>query len=109
MSSIESTEAQITELLCNYMVASGLYKTFKSYRDKTGRIDPLIKENNVVYVTHFREGFLVTEFLREQKNTFSDETSQKMIDLMINNWQKLVNYCLMLIDEKIKKQKKAEQ
>ena len=106
---MESVEAQITELLCNYMVAANLYNNFKIYRDSRSKIDPIIREDNVLYVVSFREGKLVRDFLREQKQTFSDEASQKLIDLMINNWQKLVSYCLMLIDEKIRKQSETGQ
>ena len=53
---MESVEAQITELLCNYMVAANLYNNFKIYRDSRSKIDPIIREGNVVYVVSFREG-----------------------------------------------------
>ena len=101
-----SVEEEIIQALCNYMGAVGLTQTFQQYRDAFGQLDPVYHatDSNIIYVTEFREGKMVRDFLRGKLEEYRDESSQTLINMMINDWQKVVAYALMKIGEATKEQ-----
>ena len=98
-------EQQIYNKICNFMVATGIAKNLLKYRSTSGKLNSVIVIDNVYYVVAFREGKVLRDFLRnEVSKEFPEENAQNLIQEMINNWQKLAIYCLMLIEENSKKQ-----
>ena len=99
-------EFEIMAALCNYMGAVGLVTTFLQYREAFGQLDPVYfaNDSNIVYVTEFREGKMIRDFLRGKLEEYQDESTQMYINIMINDWQNVVAYALMKIGEATKEQ-----
>ena len=93
-----NVEAEILTKLLNYLGASGMLQTFASYKEQFKDVSPIIFQDNVAYVTEFREGYNVKQFLREQKASYEEPGIHLLIDQLIYHWKNAVSYLLMTIE-----------
>lgn len=104
MNNIEQIQVEILTSLTNFMTASGIIKDFVFFRENFGNVSPIFcKDNqNVYYVTEFREGRKVKEFLAEQKSKYSNKDVDNLINNLIENWRHVVNHVLNYVLEEKK-------
>lgn len=103
MNNIEQIQIEILTSLTHFMTASGIIKDFVLFREKFGCIDPVfINDTNVIYVTEFREGRRVREYLAEQKAKYSNKDVDDLINNLIENWRQIVNHILNYVLEEKK-------
>ena len=96
----KSIETIVLTRLLNYLVASQLLTNFSYYIETFGIIDPCIKEGNIIYVVEFNEGKKVKQFLHELKDEFTLESDILIINNMIKEWKKVIQYLLLISSEK---------
>lgn len=82
--------------LLPYLQETGLLENFRHYNREYGKLDPIIFEDGVYYLTEHREGYIVRKKLQE----IAESTKVRPI---IEDWKKYVNLCILYVEGKIEK------